>query len=52
MVDDPQWCMICQLPHALEYCVVALSFVVNQERNVEQPGYDGDVEDVGFNMVE
>ena len=51
MVDDPQQCMICQLPHALEYCIVALSFVVDQDRNEEQSSYNGGVKHVGCNRV-
>lgn len=31
---------------------IALSFAFNQERNEEQLGYEGGVEDVACNMVE
>ena len=40
--------MIFQLPHALEYCVVAFCFDADQEINEEKPGHEDGIEDFGY----
>lgn len=58
LVDDPEftteptWCYVCQLPHASEYCVVALSFSRNQTVVEECHEHEENHDDVGCNMFD
>ena len=58
LVDDPEfttepiWCFVCQLPHALESCAIALSFLGNQILVEEFHEHEENNDDVGCNMFE
>ncbi len=50
MNDDFPWCIICQSPHSLDYCVVAQSFASGQNaqnKKEEEKRHN----DVSYNMV-
>lgn len=46
MVEDTPWCVPCNLPHSLEYCVVVQSI-----QESEAP-HDQDIDDHTINMLE
>ena len=49
---EPTWCFVCRLPHALESCVVALSFLGNQTVVEVCQEHEEKNDDVGCNMFE
>lgn len=52
MIDDSQWCMVCQLPQSSQHCVVTMPLSTHPSENKEQSDHEDDTNDVGCNMVE
>lgn len=52
MCATPIISIVCQLPHSLEHCDVAMSFFACQNENKEQSDHENNIEDVGYNMFE
>ena len=51
MNDDVPWCIICQSPYSLDYCMVAQSFVADQNAQHEEKEEEKGHNDVSCNMV-
>ena len=51
MNDDVPWCIVCQSPHSLEYCVVSQSFASNHSVENDEEEEEKSHDDVSCNMV-
>ena len=45
------WCILCKLPHSLDYCVVARSFVVKKNIHNQEEEEEKSHDDASYNMV-